>query len=256
MIKFGVCAPIEEAELILKAGFDTIEIGAYRLCEPPDLKEYSNVPISRSNLFFAGSEKLYGSQRTNWQPSAQKTIENASKIGIKVMVLGSGGARKCPEGFSIPDAESSFIQVVVELQQIADQYGLIIAPEPLNRNETDVWNSSSKLSLALDKRGLKFTGDTYHSLKENEFNGNLPIDETFWQSEWPSLPIHVHFSSVHRKVPEPTDPAMISAARYLIRQKFDGIVSLECNFSTDPSEKLDELQKGKQTLAELFAHNP
>lgn len=230
-MRFGVCGSLDRSDEILGAGFDYVEVGAtsFALADPFDPEPYRRARAIRSNLFFPGSIKLFGPEATAYRDYALSAFERASVIGIEVMVVGSGGTRRAPEGQA--NATAAFADVVAELQALATPFGISLAPEALNRSETNVGTSLPELALLLQARGVGYTSDSYHSLHENRTDGGdeVPTAE-YWQAEIPILPLHVHVSNLARKVPAADDAMILGFAARLRELGYDGTVSLEAGW--------------------------
>ncbi len=251
-MKFGVCCPPDRADAILSVGFDYIEIAASSLHgeqEEFDLASFSGIPILSSNGFFPGTIRLYGPDATPYLDYAKRTIERAAEIGIGLMVLGSGGARKSAPGV---DAEKCFVEIAAELDQIASPYGIRVAPESLNFRETDVGNQMGKLAQDLKSSGVGFTADSYHLLVDwdahHRRSGDTAPPEGFWVREIPFAPLHVHFANLPRTAPTADDPMVQGFVSRLQALHYDALVSLECSIDDHP----DALSQARQHLSRLF----
>ena len=211
---YGVCAPdLEFAERAIAAGFDYVEFGAGYVLENADRIKASGISTPRTNLFFPGDVRLF-IDPTPYRDIARRRIAAASSIGVKVMVVGSGGARRVPDG---EDGDARFADIVAELQLIADEYDIRLAPESLNHTETNVGVKLAVLAQLLLDRGLHFTADSYHILKE---------DEDFTQAI-PVAPAHVHIANGPRLAPSPSDVELTPFVDRLRAVKYDGSISIE-----------------------------
>lgn len=250
---FGVCARPEEAAEVLAAGFDYLEVPAFALNgleETWDPAPYSGLPIRATNLFFDPRIRLFGPERTPPHAYAARTIERAASLGVRIMVIGSGGARRAPERF---DGEAAFIALVGELQIVASEYGIILAPESLNADETNVGVHLGPFSQALTAVGAGFTADSYHLLREWDREGRQgdePADAFDEQGLW-HLPTHVHIAPIDRGMPQADDPYLLAFAARLKGYGYDGMVSLESNRGPG-----FDLASANRVVRELFAHDP
>ena len=107
----GVCTSFANAENVFNAGADFIEESVGRFLKPGnDYAEFENslhhlreipLPVSACNSFFPAELRLTGeevdeAQVLQW---AEITFLRAQQAGVRIIVLGSGGARKIPDGF-------------------------------------------------------------------------------------------------------------------------------------------------------------
>ncbi|MCX7799078.1 MAG: sugar phosphate isomerase/epimerase [Fimbriimonadales bacterium] len=233
-MRFGLCCGPDRAPDALRAGFDYSELPAAPLAElrPEELKSLAREALPEAtNLFFSGSVRLYGPGAADWRPIAERTIRAAAGAGVRVMVLGSGGARRAPEAWTAEQAERQFLLVAEELQRMAEPFGIRIAPEPLNADECDVWNDQGALARALAERGVGYCLDSYHLLhwwRRSEPEAERP-SRRFLEEQIPHAPVHAHWANFpFRSWPKHGDPAAQAVAERLRTVGYDGRVSLEC----------------------------
>lgn len=246
-MRFGLCCGLDRAAEAIAAGFDYVELSASEMAmaDPWDPCRYDGITVEATNLFFPGSVRLIGPNATPYEDPARRAIERAASLGVKVMVVGSGGSRRAPDGFPQEAAEDRFADVAAELQQIAAQHGVTIAPEPLCREETNVGNDVGRLAERLAARGVGFTLDSFHVIRVAEL---LAYDESGalsgWRDEVRRCPAHVHLANRERLVPESSDPMMRGLVLRLRELGYDGRCSLECSgfdVARDSARALDEL---------------
>ncbi len=229
---YGVCAPdLEFAEKAIAAGFDFVEFGAGFVLDNTEKIRAAGIPTPRTNLFFPGDVRLF-IDPTPYSEIARSRIAAAASIGVEVMVVGSGGARRVPEG---EDGNARFADLVADLQLLADEYNIRLAPESLNHTETNVGVKLAILSGLLHDRGLDFTADSYHILKESEdFTEAIPF-----------LPAHVHIANAPRFAPSANDLELLPFIERLRTVNYEGTISIE--------GKIDNLTDANQNLRELFS---
>jgi sugar phosphate isomerase/epimerase len=218
-MRFGVCArDIGYAQEAIASGFDYAEFGAgYVLDHAKEIRD-AWIPAPRTNLFFPGEVRLF-IQPSPFEEIARARIAAAASIGTEVMVIGSGGARRAPEDEvdATVDWDVEFVKIVAAVQTIADEYSIRVAPESLNRKETNVGTRLARLAPLLVERGLAFTADSYHML----------LEEEDWDEAIPVAPQHVHISNRNRSAPSPTDEELIPFVQRLQALGYDGTVTIE-----------------------------
>lgn len=182
-MKVGITAGVTELDKIRiykEAGFDYIEtnFGAYSKATKEQreaflatLKE-CGLKCEAMNCFI--SEKVVGDEFD--EKKVKEYLENAfeicSETGLEVVVFGSGGARKIPEGFPYDKAKEQFEYVCRELvYPLCVKYGITVAIENLNKGETNIFNTDEEINetvnrLSLDR--IKLLCDNYHMALENE----------------------------------------------------------------------------------------
>ncbi len=214
---FGLCCGPEKAEEALQSGFSYVELPAAPLAEGAD---YSGLPVAATNLFFPGGLSLY-SDRAACEAHARKVISRAIELGIPLMVIGSGGVRKAPDGDDPAQREAEFCDFVAEMQDEFPQVSL--APESLNRSETNIGNDYGPFAVTLAHRGCSATLDAYHVGLEPGFSG--------WEGRIPVLPKHLHLASPSRVMPEPDCPFLLSLFVALNQMGYSGTASFEGNWT-------------------------
>lgn len=242
-MKFGVCCSVEEAELALSVGYDYVELGASAIAQAADLGPYRGLPIECTNLFFPSTIHLFGPAADAFRDYAPKAIERVASLGVKLMVVGSGNARRAPEGVAPDIAEARFVEVAAELQEMAARFGITIAPESLNRSETNVGNDLGQLAHGLRADGVAYTADLYHILYEAHADGRVAN----MAEQVPFAPAHVHLADLPRFAPAVDDPSVIAFSHRLRELRYSARISLECT-RPNPRENL------KTGLATMKAH--
>jgi sugar phosphate isomerase/epimerase len=235
---------LEEAPLALALGYDYVELGASAIASAEEVSAYRNLPIEATNLFFPGSIQLFGPDAETYQQYAPNAIARVADLGASIMVVGSGGSRRSPEGVAEDIAEARFIEVAATLQEIASPLGITIAPESLNRSETNVGNDLGELAHRLRASGVGYTADLYHILYEANADNRDPD----WAAQVPFAPNHVHLADLPRFAPDADNPAVMAFARRLRELNYTGRISLECQ-RPDPEK---DLAKGLATMRALF----
>ena len=208
-MRLGLCCNPSEGPAALAAGYDYVEYPAN-----------SQEPSETTNLFYPSETKMY----EHGLPKGIEIVEAAARRGVKIMVLGSGGVRRAPEGMS--DAEERFVSLAAELDRFAQTLGLRVAPESLNPGETNVGTSLPDLARALAAQDAPFTADSYHALQETGTRDN-EADLVFWREQIPIKPLHVHFAPFARNIPVGDEPSLKSFFARLRELGYDDRASLE-----------------------------
>jgi sugar phosphate isomerase/epimerase len=125
------------------------------------------------NLFVPGKLKLTGPEHDQQAVlNYVDTVMSRCKLaGVKVVVLGSGEARRVPPGFDSGMARRQFIEVAGKMALLAEKNGIVIAMENLNRSETNFGNTVLDVLMMakeINQPGFKVTADIYHMLREDE----------------------------------------------------------------------------------------
>ena len=98
-------------------------------------------------------------------------LERAQQLGGAVVVLGSGKARRVPDGFDAVRAREQFIAYCRELAPIAKGNAVTICIEPLNAGEDNLICSVAAGAKIVDEvahPSIQLLADFYHMMQENE----------------------------------------------------------------------------------------
>jgi sugar phosphate isomerase/epimerase len=142
------------------------------------------------------------------------------------MVIGSGASRATPDP-AVGDAP--FVEIGGEIAEAARPLDIVIAPESLNRTETNVGNDLRSLAFALRDREVGYTADSYHILYEWDAEGRPSAIEDLYEEQIPFAPSHVHIANLPRTGVDSDDPMLLGFASRLRDLGYSGNVSLECN---------------------------
>jgi sugar phosphate isomerase/epimerase len=99
------------------------------------------------------------------------TLGRLKKLGVKVVVFGSGGARRVPDGFSKDEAFTQLVDFCRRTAPIARENGITIVVEPLRKQETNIINTAREglaLVKAVDRPEIRLLVDYYHLTEEGE----------------------------------------------------------------------------------------
>ena len=167
-------------KLIMDAGFDYSESGVgtvLSLTEEEvkilnEKKAEGLFHLESCNCFIPGSLPICaGEKRAELKEYVEKAMKRMNELGIKVVVFGSGGARKIPEGLDRAKAEDEIASFLTMCNEFAVKYDVTVVIEPLNKGETNVLNSVSeggKMAKRVDLPGIKLLADSFHMFIENE----------------------------------------------------------------------------------------
>lgn len=244
-MRYGVCCSIEEAPAVLAAGFDYAECAAQALVaqeagewRPTGLAAtYRQYKVEAANLFFPGAIRLFGPEATAWEPYVAALLPVAAEAGIQVLVIGSGGPRRAPEGEEAA-CEAAFVGIAGAIAAQAAPFGLTIAPESLRRAETNVGNDLATFAPALRAAAAGYCADAYHVLEETAGSPD-------WKAQIQHAPDHVHLArGGDRLAPRGDEAELRSFFGRLHEVGYAGRVSLECGRDgRDFSDWLGTLRK-------------
>ncbi len=178
-MRFGVCRGVDALEDIktaAKAGFDYIECGFSGLSRCSD-EEYeafaaalseNNIKCEAANGFLPRDYKVVGDEFDEEKVAAyiEKGMARGAKVGLKVVVFGSGKARAVPEGTSFAEAYKQLVYFLGEVAApIAAKYGVTVVTEPLRKDESNIIHTIKEgvmLGASTGRDNVAGLGDIYH----------------------------------------------------------------------------------------------
>ena len=254
-MKFGVCCGIDKLPLLQKHGYDYIELnfsnialaGEEEFGEICEKIRHSGLPAESFNCFFPSGVNLNKEVDYDWiREYAEKGLARAEKLGGKIAVLGSGGARRIPDGYDRALAAEQFVKVIHVCGDIAARHGMLIAIEPLRTAETNFINTVAEgieMCRVADHSSVKCLVDFFHL----SMNGET-LDAVKHSG---GLIVHTHMArpNADRRIPTIQDrEACAEWASALKSIGYDGGMSLEGDFYPDFETAIREVRP----VLELF----
>ncbi len=254
-MKFGVCGGPEMAKIAKECGYDYFEWSVGDLLRPREdenafhaaLERAKSVglPCQAANVFIPGDLKITGPavDKTALHAFVTTALERAEEAGLEVIVFGSGGARRIPDGFDPSVAWQQLVEFCQWMGPVARRHGVTIAIEPLNKTETNVITSvgeGADLARQANHPNIRLLVDGYHWAKGGDTLEGI-LDNA-------SLLAHAHVATLEgRRPPRPDDDCMpfFSALK---QAGYDGRVSIEGSIQ-NPAEELPVALKTMKTLA-------
>lgn len=181
--KLGMVATIEEDSLIYAAGFHMMGESVSRMIGPSLTEEQFQqnlVKIKRAkckvflcNVFFPGKIKIAGPDVDEQRvlSYADTVCSRAKRAGIPFIVLGSGGARRIPDGYDVKKAQADFAVLCRKIATVAAKYKIMIALESLEVTETNflvTLTSAAEVVRAVNHPNFKLNVDIFHMMREGE----------------------------------------------------------------------------------------
>ena len=181
-MRFGVSCDLHSAPALQKAGYDYMESNAQVLAQMSEtefsevraLLEKTGLACEAINCLFHGENHRLVGESLNLdtlQTHLEGIFDRAVSLGCKIAVVGSGAARRIPDGYPVDKAFAEFSQVLAIAGDIAGERGITMALEPLCRNETNLINTVAE-GLALVKKlnhpHVALLADFYHMAENGE----------------------------------------------------------------------------------------
>jgi D-psicose/D-tagatose/L-ribulose 3-epimerase len=180
-VRIGYCGGIVDIDAVRAAGFDYIELRTAEIANLSD-SDYdrlvermkaSGFPVPTTYQFILGKMKITGPDINKDEELAyfRKALDRVSKLGVRTVVVGSGTARQYPEGFSKEEAFRQLVDFFRRLAPEARNRNIVIAIEPLRREESNIINSMAEglqLVEAVNDPNIQLNLDFYHLESEKE----------------------------------------------------------------------------------------
>lgn len=162
-------------------------------------------------------------------------MDRAVRLGAKIIVFGSSGAKNVPEGFDYHRALCQTADALRIIDAFALPAGIRIAIEPLNRRESNIICSLEEGALLMkeaDRSSIRLLVDYYHFMMEKESLETLvALTEDI---------IHVHFAEpAGRSFPTAEQEAYREFFTVLKEKGYDGRVSIEA-YGKEPEKELEK----------------
>jgi D-psicose/D-tagatose/L-ribulose 3-epimerase len=172
---------IEIVEALAASGFDYIELSLRDLAALPEPAlaqlssrlERAKLGCEVCNNFFPPEIRLTGpaADLSAALHYARAALSTAARFGTSVVVFGSSGARNVPAGFPREAAWGQLRDLLRHLGPIAEDHGVTLAIEHLNRQESNILNSVAEcwqMAQEVAHPRVRLLIDSYHLLIENE----------------------------------------------------------------------------------------
>ncbi len=180
-VRVGYCTVLKNLDAAKAAGFEYVELSATEIASLTDADfdaaaahiKALGISTPAANLFLPAALKVTGPETNPEQQMAhvRKAFTRLAKLGTEVVVFGSGGARRVPEGFAKEDAFKQLVDFGRRAAREAKAYNITIAIEPLRRQETNIINSAAEgleLVNAIADPNFQLMIDFYHLASEQE----------------------------------------------------------------------------------------
>jgi len=238
-MKFCCCIGYKDfakLEAMKKAGYTCYETALNGLENMPEeeiaafaekAKEMGMACVSH-NCMFPGRLTLHKGPESYAELTEymEKVFAKAKPLGSPVVVLGSGGARKIPEGMTKEQATESFIALLRDcIAPCAEKWGIIIAIEELRAAECDFINTcreAMEIIRAVNHPNVKLLVDYFHAALGGDTNEEI--------ASYGDTIAHVHIASPKRDRAFPNNEDFDDVKGFfdaLKKAGYDGPVSLE-----------------------------
>jgi sugar phosphate isomerase/epimerase len=180
-VRVGYCTGLKNLEAAKAAGFDYVELSATEIASLSDAEFDAaaaritalGIVTPAANLLLPATLKVTGPQTDPERQMAhlRTAFTRLAKLGTEVIVFGSGGARRVPDGFSKAEAFAQLVDFGRRAAREARASGITLTIEPLRKQETNIINTAAEgleLVKAVDDPNFQLMIDFYHLASEQE----------------------------------------------------------------------------------------
>src|SRR5579859_4533937 len=249
-VRIGYCGPLKDIDAVKTAGFDYMEVRTSEIAALSDadyekaaakFKE-AGLPVLAANLFIPASIKVTGPNidRDRQMEYVRLALDRVSRLGVRLVVFGSGGARQVPEGFSKQEAFEQLVDFGKRIAPEARSRNITIAIEPLRQQESNIINNTAdELAWvnAVNDPNIQLMIDFYHFSVEKQDPSEILRVQNHLR--------HLHMANPNGRVmPLKWDEYNYGPFFAVLRQiHYDGLISLEVSNG--------DLAEGPQSIALL-----
>lgn len=199
------------------------------------------------NVFMPGDMKLVGPDVDEEKilQYVRGVFARCQRAGIDLVVWGSGGARRVPDGYDASKAWQQFVVLARKVSAIAKDYKIRLALENLNSTETNFINTvgdALQVIKEVNHPNFLLCADIYHMLMENESPAILASAKKYL--------IHCDIAEREgRTAPGVHGEDFVPYLRALKQINYRGMIVLECRWTTPETE----VGKGREELLRQLA---
>ena len=242
-VRIGYCGPLKDIDAIKAAGFDYIEVRATEVAALSDadyeqlaakLKQVG-LPVLSANLFLPADIKVTGPaiDKQRQIEYVRRAFDRLSRLGVTLVVFGSGGARQVPEGFSHQEAFEQLVDFGKRIAPEARSHNITVAIEPLRHQESNIINTSLEGLAwvnAVNDPNIQLMIDFYHFSVEKEDPSNILKVKDHLR--------HLHMANPNGRVmPRNWDEYNYTPFFATLRQiHYDRLISLEASTKDLPAD--------------------
>jgi D-psicose/D-tagatose/L-ribulose 3-epimerase len=257
-MRFGCCVGPEQIGTLKAAGYDFCELPA-RAVMPfetdaaalPALREIAAAGLRPEsfNVLIPAQVALVGSQADPDQLRTylRRAFSRMVSLGAEVAVLGSGAARRLPEGMPQAEALEQLAGALELAAGEAQRAGITLALEHLNRDESNVFTSLRECQAFVEERqipGLQLLADLHHLEVEGEPLGAVV--------EARSSLAHVHVADGGRRAPGEGGYNYAGFMSTLREAGYDRRISAECSWENLEQQAAGALDFMRRSWAEAL----
>ena len=235
-MRIGICTGEEHVAAAAEAGFAYVEltVGVLRPAEGEAAFQAVAarlaalpLPAEAFNCFLPAELRVTGPEVDLTAVGAymDTALRRVAAVGGKIVVFGSGGARRAPEGFPLERARAQFVEAARLAGETAARYGVTIVLEPLVARMCNILNrvdEGAAYVRAVAHPRVRLLTDLYHFAEGGEPLAHLEQNAPLFA--------HVHLATP--SLPETAPGTAYDFIGFLAALRaggYDGRISVEDN---------------------------
>lgn len=242
-MRIGVCTDLGKVAAP-PAGLDYIEptVASLLMCDKDDADfapvagavAAATLKPEAVNCFFPGSLPNTGPEVNPIALDAWVSIacRRAAALGVGIIVFGSGGSRRVPDGFSRDKACAQIVENLMRYGPIAGTHGVTIGLESLSAADCNFITSvdeAADIVRSVNHPNIRIVADTYHMATDGEGPGSI--------RRAGGVIVHVHCAEGSGRGPlGTTGEDQRPYFRALKDVGYDGRISMECKWKDLPAQ--------------------
>lgn len=259
--EIGIVQSMENDSLLRAAGYRHLVENTSKLLSPRTVSDEQfqlllktirecRVPVIACNIFIPGDLKVVGTEVNEKAVLDYVAIvlQRAQKAGLKMIIWGSGGSRRIPDGFDPAKAREQFIAIAGKIAALAGKYNVILAVESLNSSETNFINTlreAFEIARAVNHKNLRLCADFYHMLREEESPDII--------REAGDYIVYAELAEKKERTPPGVKGDDFRPYLTALKNiKYKGKIVIECRWKDLPSEAAPAYLELKKQVADVF----
>ena len=255
-MQIGLCVSAAQGDAYRNTGADFLEenVQGFLLPLQPDAEfapklaqaKASPLPVRTASLFLPGAMKCVGPavDLKAILRYADVAFSRAARVGMAVIVFGSGGSRQVPEGFPSAQALEQFVDLLKRLGPLAQAHGVRLAVEPLSRGDCNLINTLDDGLAAVRQCAHPRVGllaDIYHMTQNGESpDAILRAGPLLW---------HVHIAEKEKRTaPGVAGDDFRPFLDALRKIGYNGMMSIECFGINSPDDAVRAVKELRRQL--------
>ena len=259
--EIGVVQDIENDSLLQAFGYKYLVENTTKLLSPRTVSDeqfqvklkairQSRIPLYACNIFIQADLKVVGPSVDEKAilEYVEKVFARAQQAGLTMIIWGSSGSRRIPDGYDRATARKQFISIGKRIASVASKYNIIVALESLNTSEANFITTVSEaldVVKAVDHKNLRLCVDIYHMSKDNESPGVI--------AETKGYVVYCELAEREGRTPPGTHGDDFRPYLKMLKEiGYNGIIVIECRWDKVRAQGKPAYDELRRQLLEVY----